>query len=101
MCLCVCAYVKRTKYIVNDLTSLPTYLRDSSFYVFALGHDNLGLSISVALSIDAKCFDYSFHRRQVQTPARPTRSLSSSLTRVVRRGQCILNCPFLSFYILS
>ena len=29
-------------------------------------------------------------RRQVQTPARPSRSLSSSLTRVVRRGQCNL-----------
>ncbi|XP_050380926.1 serine/threonine protein phosphatase 2A 55 kDa regulatory subunit B beta isoform-like isoform X1 [Argentina anserina] len=29
-------------------------------------------------------------RRQVQTPTRPSRSLSSSLTRVVRRGKCIL-----------
>lgn len=27
-----------------------------------------------------------FFRRQVQTPSRPTRSISSSITRVVRRG---------------
>ncbi|XP_076908454.1 serine/threonine protein phosphatase 2A 55 kDa regulatory subunit B beta isoform-like isoform X2 [Bidens hawaiensis] len=43
---------------------------------------------SVPTSTEATTLEASKNpmRRQVQTPARPTRSLSSSLTRVVRRG---------------